>query len=250
MSGQSAVTDAHLADLGEGGLEGGQQLALELGVDLAALVFGADVAAHVAVEGGGVHDLVAVFTEAADGDVDIQVGIAVHHAEGHGRRRAILVADDLLGVEIVDPLILRSVAAEGETLEHGAQNVLQALAQVAAEDAGLRGHIVDEFAGLGAEIDDLALLDDHHALTVGNGDHAAIGDDVIRPLGIAGTTGDPLRRFDSQGIGRNRFTIEVFFPLISQHTAGSAQSSTNKSHEDYLQIIEFWLKLLFIHVIL
>ena len=41
----------------------------------------------------------------------------------------------------------------------------------------------DELAGLGAELHDLALLDDHHALAVRHGNDGAVGDDVVaRPL--------------------------------------------------------------------
>ena len=45
------------------------------------------------------------------------------------------------------------------------------VAQLAGEDARLGGGIIEELARLGADLHDLALLDDEHTLTVRYGDH-------------------------------------------------------------------------------
>ena len=38
--------------------------------------------------------------------IDIQPDVLIHHPEGHRRSRAVFIADDLLGIDIVDPLSL------------------------------------------------------------------------------------------------------------------------------------------------
>ena len=115
--------------------------------------------------------MIAVLAEAADAHVGVDRRALVDHAERNGRRRAVLVADELLGVEVVDALVLRRFAAEGETLADVAENVADAVAELAREDARLGGGIVEKFARLGADLHDLALLDDEHALAVRHGDH-------------------------------------------------------------------------------
>ncbi len=106
----------------------------------------------------------------------------VDHAERDGVRRAELVVDQLLGVEIVDPLILSGVAAVSKALADRLEGLLDALAEVAREDRRLGRAVVCKFAGLGADLDDLALLDDDHALTVGDGDAGTVRYDVVALL--------------------------------------------------------------------
>ena len=106
-------------------------------------------------------------------------GALVDHAERNRRGRAVFVADELLGVEVVHALILGWLAAEGEALADVLEGGKNALAERAGENGGLGRGIIDEFAGLGAKLRDLALIDDDHALTVGDGDHRAVGNDVV-----------------------------------------------------------------------
>ena len=156
--------------------------------------------------------------------------VAVHHAEGDGRRGAELVFHDLLGVEVVDALILAGVAAEGKALADQLEGVLDAFAQLAGEDAGLGGGVIDEFAGLGADLNDLALFHDDHALAVGHGDQGAVGDDVVVALGVGGTAGDALLALDDQHVLVDRVAVEKLLPLISQHAADCADARRNKTH--------------------
>ena len=88
--------------------------------------------------------------------------------------KSIATKKDLIGVEEVDALVLGGLAAEGEALGGCGKGGLDALAQIPAEDGGFGGGVVDVLAGLGADLNDLALLDDHHALTVRNGDHRTV----------------------------------------------------------------------------
>ena len=58
----------------------------------------------------------------------------------------------------------------------GVENIL---AQLAVEQRRLGRGIIFEFARLRTELRDLALIDDDHALTVSDGDHRAVGNDVV-----------------------------------------------------------------------
>ena len=59
------------------------------------------------VEENRVADAVAVFAEAANGDVDVDARALVDDAERNRRRRTVFVADELFGIEVVDALVLR-----------------------------------------------------------------------------------------------------------------------------------------------
>ena len=230
MARKGGIADALFRNSCEGGLEGGEQLAFQLAVQLHAIVFVRHVAADVGVEQQGVHQLIAVFAEAADGNIDIDAGPLVHNPEGHGRGRTILVADKLLGVEIVDSLILGGLAAKGETLAHILERRLDVLAQIPGENRGLGGHVVSILAGFGANVHHLALLHDHHALAVGNGDDRAVGDDVVASLGVAGAAGGALLPLHRQHVRGDGLTVKILLPLVGQHAACRTQCSFNQSH--------------------
>ena len=231
VAGQRRVADAHIADARERRLQRREQLALELTVDRVAGVGLGDVAADVGVKQQRVRDAVAVLAEAADGDVDVDAGALVHHAERHRARRAVLVAGQLLGVEIVDALILRGLAAEGEALADVLEHLTDALTEVSGKDRRLGGRVVGVLARLGADLDDLALLDDEHALTVGDGDARAAGDDVLIAVRVARTAGGFLLSLDRQHVGRQRLAGEKFFPLVGHDTAGGSGDRFDKSHK-------------------
>ena len=230
MAGHGGVADAHLGDFREGRLEGGEKLGLHLAVQILPGIVIAHVAGDVGVEKDGVGDAVAVFAEAAHGDVHIQADPGVYHPEGNGGGGAVFVAHQLLGVEVIHPLVLGRLAAEGETLADVLEHILDALTQASAEDGGLGGEIIDVLAGLGAQVHHLALLHDDHALAVGHGDDGAVGDDVVAALGVGGTAGDPLEALGHQHFGFQRFTIEVFFPLVGQNAAGGSSDGFDQSH--------------------
>ena len=230
MGGQGAGADLHFRDLGEGRLQGADELGFELGVDLASGIVALDVAADVGIEQQRIGDAVGVHAAAADRHVQIQVDLMVHHTEGDGRGGAELVVHDLLGVEVVDALILAGVAAEGEALADELEGFLQAVAKLAGEDAGLGGGIIGKLAGLGADLHDFALLHDDHALAVGHCDEGAVGDDIVVALGVARAGGDPLLPLDHEGICIDGVTIEEFLPLIGQNAAHGADSCLNESH--------------------
>ena len=139
------------------------RVALELAVDPIPGVVAGDVGGHVLIEQHGVGELVGVFAEAADADLGVQVDVGIVDPEAHGVGGTVLIADDLLDVEVVDPLVLAGVAAQGEPLLQDLPGLLQVLAQGAVEDGGLSGLVPNELAGLGGELHDPALVHDHHA---------------------------------------------------------------------------------------
>ena len=233
MAGQSGVADAHLGYLGKGGLEGGQQLRLHLPRYLLGSEILADVAADVGVEQHGVFQPDAVFTEAADADVYVDARALVHHPEGDGAGRAVLVAGQLLGVEIVDALVLWRLAAEGEALADVLKHALDGFAQVTGKEARLRGRVVGVFARLGAHIHDPALLHDKHALAVCHSDDGAVGDDVVIALGVAGAARDLLLSLQRQNFRGYGLAVEEFLPLIGQYASGCPKRGFDKSHGSF-----------------
>ena len=229
MTGQGAVSYAHVGNLCKRGLKRGQKLGLELPLQLVAGVGLAHVAADVCIEEDGVCDTVAVFAEAANGDVNIYARALVNDTEGHGRGSAVLIADKLLGVEIVHALILGCLAAEGKALADVLKGRHQRIAEVAGENRRLGRGIVDKFTGLRAKLDYLALLDDHHALSVGNRDDRAVGDDVVNAL-VAAPARDSALTLDGHHALGNRLTVKIFSPLVGQYAARCTHCCLNKSH--------------------
>ena len=232
MAGQCGIADAHIADLGKGGLQGGHQLGFQLPVDFVAGVAFLNIAADIGVEQNGVGDAVAVLTEAADGNVDIDAGALVHHAEGHRAGRAVFVAHEFLGVEVIDALIHRGLAAEGKALADVLEHCADGLGQIAAEQRRCAAGVVGIFAGFGAHIHDLALLHDHGALAVGNGHDRAVCNDVVAALCVGAASALAFPAAGSQQVSRHGFTIKVFLPLVGHNAASSAHCSSDKSHND------------------
>ena len=233
VAGQGTVADAHGGDLRKRGLKRGQKLGLELAVDLVAGIGRFHIAAEVRIEQQRVRDAVAVFTEAADGDVKIDAGGLVHDTERHRRGRAVLVANELLGVEVVHALILGGDAAEGEALADRLEHLHDVRGEIAArEERGLRGDVIDVLARLGADVYDLTLLDDHHALSVRHGDDGAVGDDVVET--IVGPAGNALAALNGQHVRAKRVAVEIFLPLIGKNAGNGADASSEKTHESML----------------
>ena len=230
MAGERGIADAHFRDLRERGLQGGQQFGLELAVETVSCVVLTHIAADVRVEQDRVADAVAVFTKAADGNVDVDARPLVDHAERHRARRAILVADELFGIKIVHALVFRRFAAEGKALANVLERVEDARAKLAGENGRFRRAVVDELARLGAKLCDLALIDDDHALAISHRDDGAIGDDVLAALVVAAASGNAVQALDCHHVLRNGFTVKILFPLIGHHAASRAQCCFYESH--------------------
>ena len=78
-------------------------------------------------------------------------GPLVHHPERHRAGGAVFVAGQLLGVDVVDPLVGGFLAAKGKALAHLGKDVINILGQPAAEQGGLGTGIVGVLTGLGAD---------------------------------------------------------------------------------------------------
>ena len=230
VAGQGAVADAHGGDLGECGTQCCQKLGLQHGVQTVTGVVLGDIGAYILVEQHGVTDPVGIFTEAADGDIEIDGCPLIHHPEGHGAGGAVLVAHQFLGIEVVNSLILGGLTAEGEALTHGGKGLADAVTQIACEDGRLGGSIICIFAGLCTEFCDSALIHDHHTLTLIDHDDRTVGDDIVGATGIGGTAACLLHALGCQHILRQRITNKEFLPLIGQYAACGTQCCFNKTH--------------------
>ena len=225
MPRQRRIANAHLGNLRKRGLKRGEQLALELAVDLIAGVIAVHISADVGVKQHRIGHAVAVFAEAAYGNIHVQADVVVHHAEGHRAGRAVFIAGDFLGVEEVHALIYPGLTAKGEAVKGGFQNGFHFIAiELAVKQAGFCVLIEDILAGFGAEFHDLALIHDHHALAVGHGDDAAVGDHVVVLMPAAAeTASDLFLRLCRQHVVRQRIHIKVLFPLTGQRAARRVQ---------------------------
>ena len=230
VSRKGGITDAHFGDFGESGLQSGQKLALKLSVDHISGIRTRYVAADVGVKQDRVRYAVAVFAEAADIDVDIDSRSLIDYTERYRRRCAVLVADQLLGVEVIDPLILGGLASERDSLAKVRERRLQVLSQISVEDRRLGGRIVGEFAGFSAKLGDLALIHDDHALSVRDRDYGSVGNDIVCASGVGGTSAYTLLSLSDQNVCRQCFTVEIFTPLIGKHASGCSKSCFNKTH--------------------
>ena len=175
-------TEFEVRELSERRLEGGDELALQRRVELAAFIIAFDVSAYVLVEEHRVGDLIGIDAGTSDRDIDIESDLGVHDAERNGICRAELVVEYFLHVEVIDSLILTGVAAVCKALADHLKGFLYVLAEIAGEDRRLCRVVPGELARLSAELDDFALLDNYHALSVGDGDAGTVRDDIVISL--------------------------------------------------------------------
>ena len=73
------------------------------------------------------------------------------------------------------------------------------------------------------------------------GYQAAVGDDVVIALGVAGTARDLLFALDRQHVRGDRFAIKVFLPLVGQHAASRAHCRFDQSHNFTLLFLLLYL---------
>ena len=242
MAGQSRVADAHLADAGEGGLQCGHHLGAHLAFQRVTGVLVFHISADIGVKQDGVDDAVAVLAEAADADVDVDAGTLVHNAERHGAGGAVLVAHQLLGVDVIDALVGGSLTAEAEPLTDLSKDFVDVLGQTLAQQRGLGAGVIGVLAGLGAEVHHLALLHDEGALALGHRHDGAVGDDVLGAVAVGRAPGDFLLSLDSQHLCRESIAVKVFFPLVAHHAGCCAQCRFDKTHKPYLLYLPVFCK--------
>ena len=182
MAGQRRITDSHVADLCECRLQSSQKLGLQLAVNAITGVNITDIAHDALIEQKRVGNLIAVFAKALDADIHIKTDIAVYNTERNGIGGTVFVADDFLGVEVINTLIICRVTAERETLADYFEGLDDALAEFACENARFSRSIIGVCTGFCAKVHNFSLLHDDHALSVSNCDHGTVRDNVVISL--------------------------------------------------------------------
>ena len=221
------------------GLQSVQQLTLQAGSDLGCVILGGDVAAHVGVEQQRVADAAGEAAVAPQVHRELVAPLlADHHPEGDGGGGAVQDLAQLLGVDVVHPLILAGVAAVGKALGYGLEGLRQTVAEVAGKNAWLGRSIEGELARLGAHLHHAALLHDEHALSVCHGDAAAICDDVVLAV-VGAAAGGALLALDHQHILVQRIAVEKFFPLVCKGSAQCTHTCFDKTHSNFLLYVLF-----------
>ena len=220
-------------------LQGVHQLTLQAGSDLGCVILGGDVAAHVGVEQQRVADAAGEAAVAPQVHRELVAPLlADYHTERNGGGGAVQDLAQLLGVDVVHPLILAGVAAVGKALGYGLEGSCQTVAEVAGEHAGLGGGIEGILARLGAHFHHLALLHDEHALSVCHSNAAAVGDDVVLAV-VGAAAGSALLALDHQHILIQRIAVEKFLPLVCKSSAQCAHTCFDKTHSDFLLYVLF-----------
>ena len=132
---------------------------------------------------------------------------------------------------------MRRLRAKGEALAHRLEAFDDAAPQLAAEQARLRLRIVGEGPRLRAELDDLALVGDEHALPLRHHDHRARRDQVVAALAVDAAPPLILLAFFHKLVRAHAVADKIILPGVRQHTAEgtntSAQGATDsfKSHK-------------------
>ena len=153
-----------------------------------------------------------------------------HGLKLDGLRRPVFVAHDLFRIEVINALILRRVAAVCETFADVLEDSHEIICEVTAEDGRLGGTVVGEHTGLGTDLDNLALLDDDHALSVVDGNAGAAADDVVRRARVGAVPTDTLLPLCNKGVLIETVAVEIFFPLVGEHSADGADCCLDKPH--------------------
>ena len=208
------------------------QLALHLAVDLVTTIILSNVRAHIGVEKQRIGNLVAVFAKATNANLPVNSQVIINQTHRNRLRGAKLIAVNFLHIEVINALILTRVTAKGKALTNLAKYCLNVFFKIASEYRRLTGGIVYIFAGLVAQIHNLTLLYDNHALAVIDSDNAAITDNVVfgRSVGATSLTGRTLLTLSHQNVGGHAVAVKKLFPLVAEYAAYSAHCCFNQTH--------------------
>ena len=209
MRGDLAVSDAVASHCRKRRLQRGEKLCLELAVDLVSCEVACDISDNSCIEKDRIHYSVAVLSETCEGNIEVDAGIVILYPERYGIGRSVLVAHDLLRIYEVYSLILSRHSSELESLAYIGKSLFEAGPEVPVKQRRLRLAVEYIFSGLSAEIQNLALLDDDHALSVCDSDYGPVADDVVRS--VIRSASASCRSLEKHFV-RNGFTVEIVSP--------------------------------------
>ena len=173
------ITDAHGSDFGESRLQSSEQFRFQLGIQLLPSVLVFHITTDIRIKQHRITNMVAVFSERTQTNIHINSRPLIQDTEGNRRCRTVFIADNLLGIEIIDPLVFRILSAEGKTLGETFKGSLHPLLEIAAEDRRLRRSVIGKGARFCTEFDNLSLIYNHHALPVSDRYNGSGRDDIV-----------------------------------------------------------------------
>lgn len=145
-----------LGKFAESGRERGNKFRFKLRFYFTAPEFAAYISAYVCVEKYRVCYSVRINTGASNRNVYIKTDPAVNNSERDRIFCSELVVNKFFGVKIIYSLIFSGVSAVGKTFADGFKGFENRASEVSGENGRFRGRIESEFAGFGANFNDLA----------------------------------------------------------------------------------------------
>ena len=174
MSRQRAVPDAHCGDLRKRRPQMRQKLRLQHGIQRIPAIFLRNVSANVRIENKRIRDFIGKNAVQANGYINVESNIPINHTERHGLPRAKLIIQNFFRIKIIYALILSGISAVSKSPPDRFKGFFNARSKRSRKNTRLRGTVICEFARLRADLHNFPLFNDHHALSVRNGDSGAV----------------------------------------------------------------------------
>ena len=223
-------TEFKFGKFAERGLKRADKFGLQLSVKFVASVFVRYVSANIRIEKQGIRYFIRINARAAHRNIHVKTYFGIDNSERNGIRRSELVVYYLFKVEIINSLVFARIAAVSKTFAYRFECFLNALTEASRKNARFGGRIVCKLSRLGTDFDNLALLNDYHTLTVGNGYTRTVGNYIVVSFRVRGTPRYLFLSFYNKNFLIYCLTVEKFFPLIRKSSAESAYSGFDKSH--------------------
>ncbi len=155
-------------------LQRADKFCFQLAIQLITRILLLHIAADIGIKQHRIRDFIGINAGTADGDIHIQPDLGVYYTERDRVRRAKLVVDQFFGIKVIHPLILPGITSKGEPLANRLKRPQYAAAKASGKNARLCGRVILKFPRLCAQLHNLALFYNHHALSVSDRNHAAI----------------------------------------------------------------------------
>ena len=207
-----------------------KQLRFKRFSDLCLVIFSLNVSAHVCIEQQRIRDLICINSVAAHRNINVQTYFTVYDPERDRGRSSEFVIYDFLCVKVIDALVFSGVSAVGKTFSDRLESIFNSLTKPAGKNTRFSRGIVSIFARLGAHLDNLSLLHDYHTLTVGYGDSASIGNDIVVSFSVRRTSCQSFLTLCYQYVLTDSLAVEKLLPLIGQSASCGADDCFDKTH--------------------